>query len=54
VAAIVTGIVALSDIRRNPDRLRGRGKAIAGITLGGTYLLLGLLILAIVLIALAI
>jgi amino acid transporter len=34
VAALILGYIALRQIRRDPLRLRGRGMAIAGVTLG--------------------
>ncbi len=49
IGALVTGIVALSDLQRLSDQYRGKGRAIAGIVLGSTFLFL--LIAAIVLIA---
>ena len=49
VAALVLGIIGLSRIRRAPDLLKGKGFAIAGIVLGGAYVALVLLIVAILL-----
>ncbi len=42
--AIVTGIIALSQIRKNPDLYSGRGLAIAGVITGAAYLAIILLI----------
>ncbi len=53
VAAVVTGIISLSELRRFGDQYRGKGRAIAGIVLGSTYLLMILAILAIVILVLA-
>ncbi|MEM9527757.1 MAG: DUF4190 domain-containing protein, partial [Bacteroidota bacterium] len=47
ILAIIFGIVALGNIERDPQYLRGRGMAIAGIVLGGVVLLLLLLLVAI-------
>ncbi|HEY8427494.1 MAG TPA: DUF4190 domain-containing protein [Sandaracinaceae bacterium] len=41
--AVGTGIVALARQNKEPDRYTGKGLAIAGIALGGTWLLLGIL-----------
>ena len=45
VCAVIFGHLALSEIRRNPGRLKGRGLAIAGIVLGylGVAFTLGLI-----------
>lgn len=47
IAAVVMGHLSLSDIRRSPGRLSGRGMAIAGLVLG----YLGLAVLPILIIA---
>lgn len=47
IPAIVFGIISLSNIEKNPQYLRGRGMAIAGIILGGIVVLLILLLVAI-------
>ena len=41
IAAIVTGHMARSDIRYAPDRIEGRGLALAGMILGWTSLVFG-------------
>ncbi len=48
IAALVTGIVSLSDFRRHPDLFRGKQRAVVGITLGGTFLFITLLLAAII------
>ena len=46
VAAVVTGHMARSEIRRAPDRLEGDGLAIAGLVLGYLSIAIGILFLA--------
>ena len=46
IAAIVTGHMARSEIRRAPERLEGDGLAIAGLVLG--YLAIAMAVLAVV------
>ncbi|MDJ1472681.1 DUF4190 domain-containing protein [Cytophagaceae bacterium DM2B3-1] len=53
VFAIISGIVGLNQIRRSPDLFRGRGLAIAGISLGGSFLVLITLILLVLLLLFA-
>lgn len=53
IFAIVSGIAGLNQIRRSPDLFRGRGQAIAGISLGGSFLILITLILLVLLLLLA-
>jgi hypothetical protein len=49
IAALVTGFVSLSEFRRNPDKFKGKGYPIAGISWGGFIVLLFLLVLIVVL-----
>lgn len=44
IAALVLGIIGLSNINRNPGYLSGRGYAITGIVLGGGLLFLVMLV----------
>ena len=44
IAAVVTGHMARSEIRRAPDRLEGYGLAIAGLVLGYLSIALGVLL----------
>ena len=44
IAAVVTGHMARSEIRRAPDRLEGDGLAIAGLVLGYLSIALGVLL----------
>ncbi|MDJ1502819.1 DUF4190 domain-containing protein [Xanthocytophaga agilis] len=53
IFAIISGIVGLNQIRRSPDLFRGRGLAIAGISLGGSFLVLITLILLVLLLLFA-
>ena len=46
-AALITGFIALSQIKKDPQRYTGRGLAIAGMICGGVYIALYLLILVI-------
>lgn len=45
IAAIITGILALKQIAKQPNKLEGAGYARAGIVVGGVSLLLGLVVL---------
>lgn len=51
-AAIVVGIIALSQIKKDPERYTGRGLALAGIISGAVYLFIYLVIIIIYIIAL--
>jgi hypothetical protein len=51
VAALVMGIVGLGRVNRDSGYRKGKGFAIAGIALGGTWLFLGTLLLALVVLA---
>lgn len=51
IAAVVLGIVGLSNINRNPGYKKGKGFAIAGIAIGGGILFLTLLAVSILLLA---
>jgi hypothetical protein len=46
IAALVIGITALNKIKKSKGKLRGEGRAIAGIVLGGVFLLLLLALIA--------
>lgn len=46
IAAIVTGHLARSELRREPDRLDGDGLALAGLILGWTMVILSVLAVA--------
>lgn len=46
-AALITGFIALSQIKNNPDKYTGRGLALAGMICGAAYLAIYLLILVI-------
>ena len=46
IAAIVTGDLARSELRREPDRLDGDGLALAGLILGWTMVILSVLAVA--------
>ncbi len=48
LVAVITGHMARAEIRRNPDRLEGDGLAVAGLILGWTSVLLGVLALVMV------
>ena len=43
IVAIILGAVALSQISKAPDQLKGRGMAIAGICLGGVSVVFGII-----------
>jgi|ERR1019366_574079 hypothetical protein len=45
IPAIVFSIIALSKIKKNPDKYKGKGMAIAGLVLGGIVFLLCVLII---------
>lgn len=49
VAAVITGIVGLSEIHHYPELYRGKGQAITGICLGGTFIAILALVILIVL-----
>ncbi len=49
IGGLVTGFVSLSEFRRNPDKFKGKGYPIAGITWGGTLILLFLIVLVVLL-----
>ncbi|MBK9156209.1 MAG: DUF4190 domain-containing protein [Chloracidobacterium sp.] len=51
-AAIVVGIIALSQIKKDPERYTGRGLALAGIISGAVYLFISLVFIIIYIIAL--
>ena len=53
IGALTTGIVALSDLQRLSDQYRGKGRAIAGIVLGSTFLLLLIATIVLILILFA-
>ncbi|HRI04877.1 MAG TPA: DUF4190 domain-containing protein [Pyrinomonadaceae bacterium] len=44
--ALITGFIALSQIKKDPDRYAGRGFALAGMSIGGVFLVLYILLLA--------
>ncbi|MDM7923141.1 MAG: DUF4190 domain-containing protein [Pyrinomonadaceae bacterium] len=46
-AAVIMGIIAMSQIKRNPDQYTGRGLAIAGIVTGSVFLALYILFIII-------
>ncbi|MBA3486773.1 MAG: DUF4190 domain-containing protein [Lysobacter sp.] len=46
VVAIVTGHIARSEIRRNPETLQGDGLAVAGLILGYAAIAIGLVVFA--------
>jgi len=48
VVAVVTGHVALGEIRRAPEAFEGRGMALTGVLLGWLNLLLAALVLAVI------
>ena len=45
IVAVICGHLARGEIRREPDRLEGDGMAVAGLVLGYSSLVLGLLFL---------
>jgi len=51
-AAIVVGIIALSQIKKDPERYTGRGLGLAGIITGAIYLFISLVFIIIYIIAL--
>jgi hypothetical protein len=51
VGALVLGIIGLGRVNRDPGYLKGKGFAIAGIALGGSWFFLGLLAVAIIILA---
>lgn len=53
IAAFVTGLVSLAEFRRNPDKFKGKGYPIVGISWGSLVILLFLLLLVVVVIVLA-
>lgn len=46
VVAIITGHIARSEIRRNPETLQGDGLAVAGLILGYAAIAIGLVVFA--------
>lgn len=46
-AAVITGIIAMSQIKKDPEKHTGRGLAIAGIVTGGVFLALYILFIII-------
>ena len=51
IAALVLGIVGLGRVNREQGYLRGKGYAIAGIALGGTWLFLAILAVGLLILA---
>ncbi len=52
VAALVTGVVSTVEFHRNPEKFKGRGYAIVGIS-WGTTMVIGLILLLLVILALS-
>jgi uncharacterized membrane protein len=53
IAGFVLGIIGLSNIKKNPGKYRGRGKAIAAIVIPVVLLILGIILLALLFLAFA-
>jgi hypothetical protein len=53
IAGFVLGIIGLSNIKKNPGKYRGRGKAIAAIVIPIVILILGIILLALLFLAFA-
>jgi hypothetical protein len=53
IAGFILGIVGLSNIKKNPGKYRGRGKAIAAIVIPAVSLVLGIIIFALLILAFA-
>jgi hypothetical protein len=53
IAGFVLGIIGLSNIKKNPGKYRGRGKAIAAIVIPAVLFVLGIIVLALLILAFA-
>lgn len=53
IAGFVLGIIGLSNIKKNPGKYRGRGKAIAAIVIPAVSVVLGIIVIALFILAFA-